>query len=377
MPVETRLQLVLAVLAHEMTVAEAARRHGVSAESINRWRNRFVDAGKAAMEDGMPGKAGMPRQPGRATAARGDPGAEARTGRGDSAAADLAEGLGVRRPGPFADLEALRAAAELPVARFAALAGIPERTYHHRRLATLRSGDAPVKGPWPTPAVDAAEALAAKYAADWPAWGHRKIAAMMRADGHQASTSTVERALRRRGLLLPRGFRADRKSWAALRRKVFHDPPTERNRVWQTDFSEFETAGGGIWRICAVIDYATKYCLAARITPTGRGVDALACLDAAVDEAERVLGLDDLSDDRGELELVDENTGEVIDVVPAPIAVVSDNGSCFRGETYQSAFAGDEPLLRHVRTRIRSPQTNGALGHGRLPGSYEELVAAR
>ena len=85
---------------------------------------------------------------------------------------------------------------------------------------------------------------------------------MMRADGHQASTSTVERALRRRGLL-PRGFRADRKSWAALRRKVFHDPPTERNRVWQTDFSEFETAGGGIWRICAVIDYATQYCLAA------------------------------------------------------------------------------------------------------------------
>jgi hypothetical protein len=78
-----------------------------------------------------------------------------------------------------------------------------------------------------------------------------------------------------------------------LRRKVFHDPPTERNRVWQTDFSEFETAGGGTWRICAVIDYATKYCLAARTTPTGRGVDALACLDAAVDEAERVLGLDD------------------------------------------------------------------------------------
>jgi hypothetical protein len=32
------------------------------------------------------------------------------------------------------------------------------------------------------------------------------------------------------------------------------------------DFSEFETASGGIWRICAVIDYATKYCLAATIT---------------------------------------------------------------------------------------------------------------
>jgi transposase len=58
-PVETRLQLVLALLAHEMTVAEAARRHGGSTGSINPWRNRFIDAGKAAMEDGMPGKAGV------------------------------------------------------------------------------------------------------------------------------------------------------------------------------------------------------------------------------------------------------------------------------------------------------------------------------
>jgi hypothetical protein len=39
----------------------------------------------------------------------------------------------------------------------------------------------------------------------------------------------------------PRGFRADRKSCAAIRRRVFHDPLTERNRVWQTDFAEFET----------------------------------------------------------------------------------------------------------------------------------------
>jgi hypothetical protein len=65
--------------------------------------------------------------------------------------------------------------------------------------------------------------------------GHRKIAALMRADGDVVSTSTVERALRRRGLLLPRGFRADRKSWAAIRRRVFRDAPTEQNRVWQME----------------------------------------------------------------------------------------------------------------------------------------------
>ncbi|HVD89950.1 MAG TPA: hypothetical protein VNB91_13735 [Jatrophihabitantaceae bacterium] len=125
-----------------------------------------------------------------------------------------------------------------------------------------------------------------EYAADWPAWGHRKIAAMMRVGGHQVSTSTVERALRRRGVvLLPSGFRADRRSWSRLRKRVFRDPPRERNRVWQMDFSEFETARGGIWRICAVIDHATKYCLAATVTPTSRGADALTCLLRAVDEA--------------------------------------------------------------------------------------------
>jgi putative transposase len=261
----------------------------------------------------------------------------------------------------------------MPVSRFSRLAGIPERTYR-RRLARHRAGD-PSKGPWPAPKVDDIEATAAKYAVDWPAWGHRKIAAMMRADGHQVSTSTVQRALRRRGLLLPTGFRADRKSWALLRRKVFHAPPTARNRVWQTDFSEFETTAGGIWRICAVIDYATKYCLAVTIGPTSRAQDAVACLHAAIAEAERVTGLDDLRDDRGLMDIVDPDE-YVLGQVPAPIAVVTDNGPCFRGGIYAEVFRGEDPLLRHVRTRVRSPQTNGVVE--RFFGSlkYEHLYRA-
>jgi putative transposase len=238
-------------------------------------------------------------------------------------------------------------------------------------LARLRTGDPP-KGPWPAPVVDRIEALAAKYAEAWPAWGYRKIAAMMRADGHQVTNSSVQRALRRRGLLLPQGFRAEPKSWAVLRRRVFRDPPTERNRVWQTDFSEFETTNGGVWRICAVIDYVTKYCLALTVTPTSRGTDALHCLQLAVTEAQRLLELDDLRDDRALMDILDaEDT--VIGQAPAPIAVVSDNGPCFRGKTFQTAFSGQDPLLRHVRTRIKSPQTNGVIE--RFFGSlkYEHL----
>jgi putative transposase len=271
----------------------------------------------------------------------------------------------------------LRADAGMPVSRFAVLAGIPERTYWYR-LARFRQGrhGRSVKGPWPAPAVDVVEAVAAKYAAEWPAWGHRKIAALMRADGYQVSTSTVERALRRRGLLLSRGFRADRKSWAKLRRQVFTDPPTDRNRVWQMDFSEFETTGGGIWRICGVIDYATKYCLAATVNPTSRAPDAIACVRAAIAEACDRLGLADLRADRGTIDLVDETSGELIGVVPAPIALVTDNGSAFKAAAFADLFTGDDPLLRHVRTRVKSPQTNGVIERFFGTLKYEHLYRA-
>jgi hypothetical protein len=70
---------------------------------------------------------------------------------------------------------------------------------------------------------------------------------------------------------------------------------------------------------------------------------------------------------------VHNNLGEVIGQTPLPIAVVSDNGPCFRGETVAQAFSGPDPLLRHVRTRVRSPRTNGVVE--RFFGSlkYEHL----
>jgi len=34
---------------------------------------------------------------------------------------------------------------------------------------------------------------------------------------------------------------------------------------------------------------------------------------------------------------------------------------CFRGRVFAEAFNGDDPLLRHVRTRVKSPQTHGVI----------------
>ncbi len=83
----------------------------------------------------------------------------------------------------------------------------------------------------------------------------------------------------------------------------------------------------------------------------------LACLHAAVAEVERVLGLDELRAGCGSLNLVEEDTGDIIDVIPASIALVSDNGICVRGETYQVAFLGDEPAAA-------SRPHQGLLGRG-------------
>jgi Integrase core domain len=79
----------------------------------------------------------------------------------------------------------------------------------------------------------------------------------------------------------------------------------------------------------------------------------------------------------GELDLVDETTGELLRTVPAPIAVVSDNGPCFRGQTYAAAFAGEDPLLRHVCTRVRSPQTSGVIERFFGTLKYEHLFRGR
>jgi len=93
--------------------------------------------------------------------------------------------------------------------------------------------------------------------------------------------------------------------------------------VWQTDFSEFETTGGGIWRICAVIDYAAKYCLAVTVTPTSRGPDALACLHKAVAEATRLTGLADLREDRDTMAVPNAAVAPASTSAAAPNAAVA------------------------------------------------------
>ena len=209
--------------------------------------------------------------------------------------------------------------------------------------------------------VDAIEEAAAAKAHAYSAWGHRKIWEMLRRDGAAVSQSSVKRALARRGLLQPVRYQAERRALAKARRATFDAPPRRRNRVWQTDFSEFETTSAGTWRLTGVIDYAAKLCFACQVSGTQKGADAVHVLEAAIAAAEDLLGKP-LKED-----LADESTGEV-----TTLTVVTDNGPAYKSDRF-ARFIMSRPELRHVRTKHHSPQTNGVIERFFESLKYEHL----
>lgn len=261
----------------------------------------------------------------------------------------------------------IRQDAAMPTSRFCALLGIPRRTYT-RWQARSRTGGldlADRKGPWPAPVVDEVEPVAAKYAADWPGWGHRKIYGLMRADGHfstAGSCSSVERALRRRGLLQPVDYQGERRELAKARKAAFAEPPTRPNQVWQLDFSEYETTTGGTWRLAGCCDYFSKYEFGWHIGPTCTGADAIAAVSLAIAEAERLAGGIPLIE-----QITDQTTGEI-----TRIKLVTDNGGAFKGHAF-AAYIASRPELLHIRTRRRSPGQNGVRERAFGSLKYEHL----
>jgi transposase len=52
--VDNKVQIVLSVLTGEVSGAEAARRIGVSGQTISTWRKQFLDGGRAALAGDPP-----------------------------------------------------------------------------------------------------------------------------------------------------------------------------------------------------------------------------------------------------------------------------------------------------------------------------------
>jgi putative transposase len=132
--------------------------------------------------------------------------------------------------------------------------------------------------------------------------------------------------------------------------------------VWQLDFSEFETTGGGTWRLAACRDYWSKYGFGWHLTPTANQHDAVAAIELAIAKAERLAGGVPLLE-----QVTDTATGEI-----RRVTVVTDNGGPFRSFRFE-AYIATRPELHHVRTRVRTPGQNGGRERGFGTLKYEWL----
>jgi putative transposase len=253
----------------------------------------------------------------------------------------------------------IRLEAAMTTARFVRLIGAAERSY--RRWQQRQRQGRPAKGPWPTPSTDRIEPIAVAYADRYPQWGSRTIATLMRLDGYYAPDSTVLRALKRTGRALEVNYQAERRRHAEARRAVFVVPPSGPNQVWQLDFTEYTTRLGGTWRIGGVADYWSKLELGWHVATTQNHRDAIETVEFALAETQRLLG-------RPLLELLtDHETGEV-----RPVALVSDNGPCFKSRRF-AAFVDRHPELIHIRTKRKSPGQNGVRERAFGSLKYEHL----
>lgn len=175
----------------------------------------------------------------------------------------------------------------MPVRRFCARLGIPASTRYYWRAATVGGRDV---RRWPAPVVDQIEEPAAAKAYEFSAWGHRKIWAMLRGDGAAVSQSSVRRALARRGLLLQVRYQAERRAIAKARRATFEAPPRQAQPGLADGLLGVREPPAEDPAAGRVIDYVAKYSLACVATGTQTAADAIAAVEAAVAEAERLLG---------------------------------------------------------------------------------------
>lgn len=252
----------------------------------------------------------------------------------------------------------IRTEQRLSKKRFARVIGVPYSTY--KRWTRPHR---PPRKPHPRPQREKALRRIKTLPDGREHWGHRKVWAYLFHPAGGPSMSTVERAMRDEGMLQPKRYLGELRQLAAKRRAAFDEIPELRNRVWQMDITEFETSGGGIWRIHDVCDYASKYCLASIARATGTATDAIDAMNIAIAEARSVLGRPII------LDCFDSD-----DAADAwhPLRIVTDNGPCYKSASF-ARFIDSRLEIEHVRTRRKSPHTNGVVE--RFGGSlkYERL----
>ena len=221
-----------------------------------------------------------------------------------------------RNAQPTARLTAVLAALEIR----------PSSWYHQRKKERKRPG--PRATPIPEPIERAVTAMATEN----PWYGYKRIAVMCRRAGAGVSNRQCYKVMKAHGLLQRPKARAAEIYQAA---KLWELMPEAPNELWQMDVTYINIPGCGWWYAVTVIDYYSRYLLAAHLTPSYSAQSATEAIDKAQREAERL---------RGPLK-------------KTPF-LVTDNGSTFIAKRFIRHIKDD---FRQVRIAYRTPTQLGLL----------------
>ncbi len=165
-----------------------------------------------------------------------------------------------------------------------------------------------------------------------PWYGYKRVAVICRRLGLGVTNRQAYRVMKKAGLLQKRG-----RTTAELHqaRKLFELLPTAPNQLWQMDVTYVHIPTAGWWYVITVIDYYSRYLLAAHLTPTYAAHAAGTALDRAIAEAERICG--------------------PLETRPF---LVTDNGTTFTAHRFARFI---QPHFEHVRIQYRTPTQLGLL----------------
>lgn len=166
-----------------------------------------------------------------------------------------------------------------------------------------------------------------------PWYGYKRIAVMCRRGNLQVTDRQAYRVMKKAGLLLQR--RPVTNAEIHQTRKLFDLLPSGPNRLWQMDVTYVHLPTAGWWYVITVIDYYSRYLLAAHLSPTYAAHAAAQALDEATREAERLHG--------------------PLQVRPF---LVTDNGTSFTAHRFRRHIA---ETFQHVRIQYRTPTQIGLL----------------
>lgn len=209
--------------------------------------------------------------------------------------------------------------------------------YHQPRpTSPCTPGDDPStparRGPAPQPVPPALVEGVLTMARTNPWYGYKRIAIMCRRELNPVTDRQCYRVMKQHDLLQKRRARAAEVYQSA---KLWELLPKGPNELWQMDVTYLHIPGHGWWYAVTVIDYYSRYLLAAHLTSSYSAWEATVALRQAKAEAERLHG-----------------------PLTRPPFLVTDNGSSFIARRF-TQFVQDQ--FSHVRIAYRTPTQLGLL----------------